>query len=70
MATVNLFSVISSNQDQFRPPRKSKEGARTRAGRRVGERESLAEGPRHRFRGLQGIRVKNRGPSGRSGEAA
>jgi hypothetical protein len=38
--------------------------------RMVGGRGGLAKGPRQRFRGVQGIRVKNRGASGRSGEGA
>jgi hypothetical protein len=36
----------------------------------LGRRESLAEGPRQRFRRVQGDRVKNRGDSGPSGEGA
>lgn len=69
IATMNLFSVMSADQDQFRHPRQSKKGTSDSRGKEGGrERESLAEEPRQRFRGLQGVRVKNRGPSGRSGE--
>lgn len=64
MATVNLFSAINSDQDQFRPPKKRQRGARDGSVKGVGKRESLAEGTLQRFRAVQGVRVKKRGPSG------
>jgi hypothetical protein len=38
VATMNLFSLNSLAEDQFKPPRKSKDGAGKRAGRRMGDR--------------------------------
>lgn len=57
LATENIFPEVSSDQDQYRPPKKERwdwDADR----RRVGGRAELAERPRHRLQG----------PSGRSGE--
>jgi hypothetical protein len=37
VATVNLFSAISSDEDQFRPPKKKKDGTGIGLGKRQGQ---------------------------------